>query len=229
MGDNLSLLDLPKAYLQIHVDDDLWKHQVIQLNGTYYYLTRLGFGLNCAPRILSKILETVLSLNDTVREATDNYLDDLLVNEDVASAEFVRLHLQKFGLEAKPPVSLRDGAKVLGLWVEESPDRGLVWRRAAATPSPSAIGSVLTRRQLFSFCGQLVGHHPIAGRLRVACSFIKRISKGQRWDDDVGDVARGMLKELLGELETSDPVGGRWAVASYRGRLCCDASSLAMG
>ena len=40
----------------------------------------------------------------------------------------------------------------------------------------------LSRRELFSVCGKLVGHYPIAGWLRVACSYVKRVAEGVRWD-----------------------------------------------
>ena len=107
VGVSLALLDLRKAYLQLRVDPILWKHQIVQYEGRYYYLTRLGFGLSSAPRIMGKILKAVLELDDTIARATDSYLDDILVNEKVASAETVRLHLQRYGLVSKEPVLLQ--------------------------------------------------------------------------------------------------------------------------
>lgn len=71
---------------------------------------------------MSKILNKVLSVDEKAHKATDSYIDDLIVSEDLVSSGFVRLHLQKFGLEAKPPVFLRDGAKLLGVWIEKAPD-----------------------------------------------------------------------------------------------------------
>lgn len=47
------------------------------------------------------------------------YLDDILVNEDVASAETVRRPLKKFDLESKSQENLNEGVRVLGIW--ESP------------------------------------------------------------------------------------------------------------
>ena len=46
LGTNLSLLDLRKAYLQIHVHSSLWKFQVVRYKSQLYSLTHLGFGLN---------------------------------------------------------------------------------------------------------------------------------------------------------------------------------------
>ena len=226
---DLKLLDLRRAYLQLHVDPELWKHQVVSFKGKHYYLTRLGFGLNCAPRIMSRILDAVLSQDATVRAGTDNYLDDILVDEKIVSTNTVTNLLNRYGLEAKPAEALHDGAKVLGLLVSGSSNGILEWKRANPSPDPSCVGSTLSRRELFSICGQLVGHYPIAVRLRVTCGYLKRISEGSRWEDDVGDGARNMLKELLGELKYADPVEGVWRADSSRGRVWCDASSLAVG
>ena len=230
MGANLTLLDLRKAYLQLHVDRSLWKYQVVRFKEKNYYLTRLGFGLNCAPRIMNRVLNTVLSMDESINRATDHYLDDVIVDESVVSAEYVRQHLSKYGLEAKPAVKLFDGAKVLGLGVGRSPvDGSLIWKRVNSVPAPSEVGTFLSRRELFSICGQLVGHYPVAGHLRVACSYIKRSSEGSHWEDDVGETARTMLKDLLADVASSDPVGGRWDAMAKEGKIWCDASSLAVG
>ena len=63
----LKVVDLKSAYLQIHIAKDLWKYQVVKYKGVPYALTRLGFGLSCAPRIMTAILGKVLSLDDRVR------------------------------------------------------------------------------------------------------------------------------------------------------------------
>ena len=56
-----TLAELKAAYLQIRVAEKLWKYQLVNYKGRTYCLTRLGFGLNSAPRIMAKILKTVLS------------------------------------------------------------------------------------------------------------------------------------------------------------------------
>ena len=38
-----------------------------------------------------------------------------------------------------------------------------------------------------------------------------------------------MLLEVMQEIEMADPVGGKWSVVSKKGRVWCDASSLAVG
>ena len=58
--------------------------------GVHYALTRLGFGLSCALRIMTSILGKVLLLDDRVRRATDHYIDEIVVQESIADAETVR-------------------------------------------------------------------------------------------------------------------------------------------
>ena len=174
---------------------------------------------------MTSILSKVLSLSDNVKQGTDNYIDDIVVNNDVVSPSTVVEHLMKFGLQSKPFESM-DQSKVLGLKIERSPEQHLLWKRGNALP---AISARLTRRELFSVCGSLLGHYPVCNWLRVACSFIKRISEGSRWEDDVGQRAYSLFEELIQKVNASDPAIGRWAVTSSSCRLWCDASSLAMG
>ena len=157
MGDNLSIVDLRKVYLQIRVDPAMWRYQVVQHNGRKYCLTRLGFGMNVAPKIMTSILRKVLSLDSEVRAGTDSYIDDIVVNNTVVTNERVVRLLRDYGLEAKPPESL-DGSRVLGLRVKRI-EESLVWRRDnVVDPLPEGA----TRRQIFSWCGQMVGHFPVA-------------------------------------------------------------------
>ena len=75
------LVDLKAAYLQIRVTEDLWKHQLVRFKGKLFCLTRLGFGLSAAPRIMSKILKCVLKKDKTVGENTSSYVDDIYVKK----------------------------------------------------------------------------------------------------------------------------------------------------
>lgn len=61
-----TLVDLKSGYLQIRVAKELWKYQLVKYKGRPCCLTRLGFGLNSAPRIMSKILKTVLAKSKKV-------------------------------------------------------------------------------------------------------------------------------------------------------------------
>ena len=88
----------------------------------------------------------------------------------------------------------------------------------------------LSRRQLFSICGKLVGHYPVASWLRVTCSFLKRVCEGHAWEVYVGEKAENMARELLMRVRAEDPVRGIWHVPIIStGRVWCDASSFALG
>ena len=185
MGNNLCLLDLRDAYLQVRVDEDLWRYQVVEFRGRRYCLTRLGFGLNAAPKIMSAIVRKVLSICPRIAKSADSYVDDIIVNLDEVSVDEVLLHLKKFGLECKEPVLLSN-ARVLGLRVRRN-DEGYFWERDNNLP---IVPKDMTRRQLFSICGQLTSHYPVAGWLRPACSVLKRLSSSGKWDEVVSDSIR---------------------------------------
>nr|XP_047133361.1 uncharacterized protein LOC124811560 [Hydra vulgaris] len=106
---NAKILDLKKAYLQIHIDKKLWPYQTVIINGQRYCFTRMCFGINVAPTIMTTILRHVLNLNPTVKKACDNYIDDIFVDESVETAKNVAKHLLKFGLQCKPPQDLEQG------------------------------------------------------------------------------------------------------------------------
>jgi ribonuclease HI len=225
LGENVSIIDLRKAYLQIHVEETLWKYQVIEYKGRRYCLTRLGFGLNVAPKIMTKILHKVLSMDKTVDAGTDSYIDDIIVDNAVVSNERVLKLLEKFGLEAKPPESLVDG-RVLGLRITKLDDK-LMWKRDNKI---FPLEENITRRRIFAWCGQLLGHFPVASWLRPACSFVKRQTNGLKWDQKVGESVIKMARDIQSRVEKDDPVRGEWVVSSTKtGTLWCDASSLAIG
>ena len=222
------IVDLKSAYLQVRVDRELWRHQQVSYNGRRYMLTRLGFGLNCAPKIMSTIVKLVLAQDSRVQAGTDSYIDDIVVDEDVVSADEVVEHLRRYGLEAKPPEAL-EGGRVLGLAISRDVDGKLMFGRGNVVPHLEE-GKKVTRRQLFSICGQLVGHYPICGWLRVACSYVKRESAGERWEEWIGEKAQRMLAEVIRRVQEEDPVKGFFRVEdATAGRVWCDASSLALG
>ena len=206
-GQRVALIDLRKAYLQIHVHQSLWTYQTVVFRGKRYCLTRLGFGLNIAPLVLKKVLSRVLSWNEEINKATSSYLDDILVDESVTSAADVESHLIRHGLLCKPPEQVYEGARVLGIrvWGEQ---HGLVWGR------DNKVGELpekLTRRIVFSVCGQLTSHLPVCGWLRVAASYIKRCANAatSAWDDVITDSSlRSMLSETLERVKKSDPARG---------------------
>ena len=95
---NCALLDLRDAYMQISVADECSKYQTVKFEGNFYKLIRLGFGLNCTPKIMKAVVSKILSLDEKISKATDNYYDDIIIDLNVVSAQVVKDHLLKFGL-----------------------------------------------------------------------------------------------------------------------------------
>ena len=135
--------------------EELWQCQLVRYKGTVYCLTRLGFGLSSAPRIMSKILKTVLAKKDDICSATNSFIDDIMVNTSLVPASRV-VHLKENGYVAKEPEALEGGA-VLGLKLRKADDGQLMFERANTIPE---VSQGLTRKELFSICGKLVGHYP---------------------------------------------------------------------
>ncbi|XP_005105723.1 uncharacterized protein LOC101847362 [Aplysia californica] len=175
---------------------------------------------------MTKILKTVLSKDEKIDSATQSYIDDILLDESkVTSAALVK-HLANYGLTTKEPEPL-DGGAALGLKLKSDSTGDLIFSRANRIPH--AVSKV-TKRELFSICGKLTGHYPVAGWLRIACSYIKRRANGTNWEEIVDDEVEKMLKEMLSRLTNEDPVKGKWYVPkATKGTVWCDASSIGYG
>ncbi|XP_047127791.1 uncharacterized protein LOC124808636 [Hydra vulgaris] len=222
LGENLEIIDLKIAYLQIRVDKTLWKYQVVEYEGQRYCLTRLGFGLNVAPRIMTKILKKVLSLDKVVESGTDLFIDDIIVNNNIVSSCRVQELLKKYGLDSKVPEKLI-GGRVLGLRVYKQNNQ-VRWKRHNIPKVPEGK---MTRRQIFSWCGQLTEHFPIANWLRPSCSYLKRVSSSCGWNTLVNDRVVKLVNSLNERLTKEDPVHGSWNVKNTsEATVWCDASSL---
>ena len=225
-GNRASMLDLKKAYLQIHVSERLQRFQLVKYRGRSYVMTRMGFGLSVAPKVMSKIITTVLTLDSRVAKGTDHYIDDIWVDESVVTAEEVRRLLLEYGLETKDPVPLTN-ARVLGLKVVKGQDGQYRWFRDGVVPS---LEEASTKRELFSVFGKLTGHYPVAGWLRPACSYLKRQTNGIGWDEAVPVHVKVLADEVINKVSQHDPVTGSWSViGASDGVVWCDASSLAVG
>ena len=140
---------------------------------------------------MSKVLSKVLSLDRNVESGCDHYIDDIIVDLDKVSVDVVRDHLAKYGLVTKEPDSLIN-ARVLGLRVRQGEVGRLVWRR---DNDIGEFDAVATKRDLFSLCGRLTGHYPVAGWLRLACSFMKRQASDCDWDNAIPTAVEGMVQE----------------------------------
>ena len=176
---------------------------------------------------MTAIVNYVLEKDSVVRARTDSFIDDIIVNESIVKVEQVEKLLQRYGLETKPAVAL-SGARVLGLRIYEE-DGQLMWMRDNVI-EPITNGR-LTKRELFSLCGKLVGHFPVASWLRPYCSFLKRMTNsGGGWDQPVSERVMDLVHDLLKRVGEENPVKGVWAVPISRvGRIWCDASTLAIG
>ena len=220
------ILDLKSAYLQIHVDEKLWRYRLVKYKGRVYCLTRFGFRLNFAPKNMTAVLKNVLAKDKAVKRATCSYINDILLDKTEVTAKRVREHVNTYGLTAKPTEVLVDGM-ALGLKLQQNKEGKLVFGRGSEIPK--VLGG-LTKRELFSVCWKLVGHYPIVGWLRVACSFIKRQTNGGRWEDEIDHEVLCMIQEVITEVKKGDLVKGDWHIGrSKEGVIWCDASSLALG
>ena len=87
----------------------------------------------------------------------------------------------------------------------------------------------MTMQQVFSLCGKLIGHYPVAGWLRVACSFVKRSCESNARDSFAGLVAIQRSREVLSRLDVDGLVKGIWSASSGKLNVWCDASQIAYG
>ena len=227
-GANVATVDLRKAYLQLHVQQELWPFQTVEIRGQRYCPTCLGFGLNVAPQVMKAVVRTVLEQDSNIERASLPYVDDLLVNGDITSAEQVIALFANYGLECKPPEWAAAGARLLGLRVRAE-DGGLRWTRDNAVGPPPAR---VTRRAVFGWCGRLIAYLPVRGWLRPAAAWFKRrvndVTRG--WDDVIEDLSLSdQMNAVAARLATDDPARGVWCVEGERAVAWTDASSLDTG
>ena len=173
----------------------------------------MGFGLNVAPSIMQTIIDAILTKDKRIQRATSAYIDDVYVDENIVPAARVKEHLYSFGFLSKEPERLQDGARVLGLqvWGE---DTSLYWRRGNKIPD---MPRVVTRQNIFSLCGKLVGHLLVGGWLRVAVAFIKQrasdVTTG--WDDKIDNAPlNNMIKEVITRVPKENRRGADGALTA---------------
>ena len=128
---------------------------------------------------MAAVLKAVLKKGSKTKEATDLYIDNIMVDVTKISTKEVE-HLKGFGLTAKSPESL-DGGAALGLKLMNKMGK-LIFRRGNEIPE---IEGEISRQELFSICGKLLGHYPVAGWLRLAFSYVKRRASEVDWEDRV--------------------------------------------
>jgi len=226
-GDRCAVVDLKKAYLQIYMKPSLWPYQAVRWKGKDYLLTRLGFGLSSAPKIMTAIVEYVISSHDVMKNAVSSYIDDLYIKLNLINCDDVVEHLKSWGLITKPPekIGCQQGVRVLGLKIGED----LCWERDGPVPD---FSEVKTRRDVSGLVGSLLGHYPVAGWLRVVCGYIQRCvsETGIDWDENVSPEILALIAEVMTKLKTDDPVRGKWVVNPDSPiNVWADASNLALG
>ena len=99
-----------------------------------------------------------------------------------------------------------------------------MFRRGNEIPE---IEGEISRRELFSIGGKFLGHYPVAGCLRLACSYVKRRVD---WEGRADCKTLKVIQEILVDVEKKDPVTGAWHIPETKiGVVWCDASSIATG
>ena len=217
------LLDIRKAYLQLRVSPELMRFQTVLWKGKTYVMTRMGFGLSVAPKLMDIVVKYVTRSMPDV----DNYVDDLVVPK--VQREVLEETLAHYGLPTKP-AELVESARVLGLQLQDEAGE-VVWSRRGDVRLDFEDSP--TKRDLFSWCGKLVSHYPVAAWLRPACGYIKRLASvaTSEWDSLVTPEVVACCADILHRVKREDPVCGVWPVdgsADAEWTLWCDASNVAI-
>ena len=133
------LLDIRKAYLQVHLSPELLRYQTVIWKGQKFVMTRMGFGLSIAPKFLDIIVQWVTREFSDV----DNYADDLCVPS--ADSSNVAAALAEYGLPTKDPEPF-PSTRVLGLQLYTARDGQTHWKRRAQ--ADLKCGDKMTRRDI---------------------------------------------------------------------------------
>ena len=181
------LLDIRKAYLQVHLSPELLRYQTVIWKGQKFVMTRMGFGLSIAPKFLDIVQWVTREFSDV-----DNYVDDLCVPS--ADSSNVAAALAEYGLPTKDPEPF-PSTGVLGLQLYTARDGQTHWKHRAQ--ADLKCGDKMMRRDILSWCGRLVSHYPVCGWLWPACGYLKRLaSSNGGWDEPVGDDVAMCCPEL---------------------------------
>ena len=223
------LIDIRKAYLNIGVDEQLWRFQSVRVNGSAYHLTRLAFGLSSAPRVLKKVLDFVLK-----GLPVETFRDDVFIPNESLTDEFrdsVVGRLRENGFPTKEPekVGGEKACKVLGFKVKNGR-----WSRKQDIALDS-FRNVKSLRELAGSIGQLSpNHYPVQRWLRPLANAI-RSRMGQEasmgWNGCPSEELNALVSTLVTRLETEgDPIGGVWQIpTNSEWHVWTDASKEAVG
>ena len=221
--ENYQLLDISKAYLQVRVHPDLHRHQIVIWKNELYVMERMGFGLSIAPKYMDMIVSWVL------RDfpGSDNYVDDIFTPRH--DADRVKSALQAYGFPTKPAEDV-PSSRILGLQLSRDNSGEVHWQRREGVDLN--LPESPTKRDVFKWAGRVIGHYPVCGWLRPACSYAKRLTGSESpWDCPADPAAVSFCRKLEHRLTTDDPSRGVWKVDRDAENVAvwCDASDLALG
>ncbi len=240
------LVDVEKAYMNVHAAKHLLPFQAVWVHGKLYCMTRMGFGLNIAPRVLKVLIEHILS-SAQLTDIALPYRDDLLIGscsfsesdrrKSLETLERARKILLQHGMPTKAPIDILDVSRgpnrALGL--ELFNKNGCVhWRRRSDQDGSFTDGKP-TFKDVAGFIGRVCpGNYPVMGSLRPAALHILsengRQAQARDWIGLASDDVAKKCHQLLDMIRTNDEVTGEWIIPDTNSWvLCTDASAQAMG
>jgi transposase InsO family protein len=238
------LVDVERAYMNVTIHPKLYRYQVVKWNGQKFVMTRMGFGLNIAPRVLKCLIEYILKKANTC-SATNPYRDDILIGSedqnrrDIAEKEVAKIKeiLLSHGLPTKPPVDLYDFRKgpTRALGLELYDNQGEVYWRRKGNIVPSFDPNRVKLRDLSGYVGRLCpAHYPVLGALRPrALQILSQIGKeaaAKAWSEPGSPELIKRCVELSEVAKISDPANSPWKIPiTRRWVLATDASGQGLG
>ena len=240
------LVDVEKAYMNIEIDESLYCYQAVEVQGQILAMTRMGFGLSVAPRVLQCLIRHILCENKSMG-VSNPYRDDIVIGTETDTAEerkridsqvqSVRETLLRHGLPTKPPVDLYDfsAGPTRALGLELFRDRNEIWWRRRSDSNWRLTKTDPTVKDLAGFIGRACpGHYPILGQLRPAALYLlSRVGKeahANGWNALASAELTSRCRELEQMIASDDPTKGRWRIPTGSSWvLSTDASGHAMG
>ena len=124
-------------------------------------------------------------------------------------------------------IGIEKPVRVLGLKI----DKNLKWTRNSEIPMPKIEN--MTRRELHQYLGELLGHFPVRGKLRIMCAMMQRFSAMdcEDWDKTISEDLIDKVQFIQDYvMENGDPCIGDWIVEKERPLIVwIDTSSIATG
>lgn len=112
----------------------------------------------------------MFGLDEKIDGVTSIYLDDILTDKSSSSAAGVKVNLHCHGFSCEQAERVYDSSCVLGIRVHG--EKRDLFRNSDDTIC--GMPENVTRRTVFSICGQLKSHLPVGGLPREAASSMKK-------------------------------------------------------